>query len=113
MVEGFGRLEDGEGDAGANPRLRHPTCALLRRHRLACFLLHLRSLTSARLRHLCRLHVLTLSFFLVWVAEQDTAGREGSARVILAEASSHPRTPATKRASLDHGAGIPPELVLK
>jgi len=36
VVEGFGRLEDDEGNAGANPRLRRPPRALPRRH---CLLL--------------------------------------------------------------------------
>lgn len=50
-------------DARANLCLRHPTCSLPRRHRLA----------RAHLRHLCHIHVLTISFFRFWVAEQDTA----------------------------------------
>ena len=34
----------------------------------------------ALLRHLYRVHVLTLSFICLWVAEQDTAGNVGDAR---------------------------------
>ena len=48
-------------DTRANLRLRHPTYTLPRRHCLACFLLRLRRLTRDGLRHLCRVHVLTLS----------------------------------------------------
>ena len=67
-------------DARSNLRLRHPTYTLPRRHCLACFLLRLRRLTHAGLRHLCRVHILTLSFIRFWVAEQDTAGRAEGAR---------------------------------
>ena len=52
-------------DARANLRLRRPTCALPRRLCLVYFLLHLRRLTHTQLRHLRRVHALTLSFFLV------------------------------------------------
>lgn len=67
-------------DAGADPRLRRPRAPCFVTI-ASCFLLHLRSLTRAQLRHLCHAHVLTLSFICFWVAEQNTTGREGSARV--------------------------------
>lgn len=67
-------------DARANLRLRRPTCTLPRRLCLTCFLLHLRRLTSARLRHLCRAHLFFLSFVQFRVAEQDTVSVYESAR---------------------------------
>ena len=67
-------------DTRANPRLRRPMCALPHRHCLVCFLLDLHRLTRARLRHLCRVHVLAPLSSSFWVAEQDTAGTAESAR---------------------------------
>ena len=60
---GFDGLEHAEAIRAGH--LRRPERALLRRPCLVCFLLCLRRLTSARLRHLCRVHALTISFFLV------------------------------------------------
>ena len=99
VVEGFGRLEDDEGNAGANPLLHWLAHALLCRLCRVRLVVHHRRLTSARLRHLCRLHVLTLSFFLVWVAEQDTAGMPTRAR-----ASSYPSTNHLNRLSQPLGS---------
>lgn len=66
-------------DARSNLRLRHPTYTLPRRRCLACFLLRLRRLTRAGLRHLCRVHVLTLSFFLVLGGQAGYGREQGSA----------------------------------
>ena len=60
-------------DARANLRLCCPEGAPVRRHCLHCILLHLRRLMSTRLRPLCRVHPLALSFIRLWVAEQHTA----------------------------------------
>lgn len=76
-------------DAGADPRLRRPRAPCFVAI-ASCFLLHLRRLTRAQLRHLCHAHVLTLSFICFWVAEQDTTGRAESARAC----SQHPRVRA-------------------
>ena len=66
-------------DARANLRLRCPTYALPRRLCLACFLPHLRRLTHARLRHLCRIHVLTPSLFLI-LGSRAGYGRDSGER---------------------------------
>ena len=95
-------------NARTNLRLRRLADAPLHRHYLTCFLLQDRRLTSAGLRHPCRVHNLILSFIRLRVAEQDTTGRPGNARLILAGVSSYPCAPATRCARLDHGAGIPP-----
>ena len=64
----------------ANLRLRRPTYTLPRRLCLACLLLRHRRLTSAHLRHLCRIHLFFLSFVQFRVAEQDTVPVCESAR---------------------------------
>lgn len=66
-------------DARSNLRLRNPTYTLPRRHCLACFLLRLHRLTRAGLRHLCRVHVLAISFILA-LGSRAGYGREGGER---------------------------------
>lgn len=83
-------------DARANLRLRRPTCTLPRRLCLTCFLLHLRRLTSARLRHLCRAHLFFLSFVQFRVAEQDTARMLERARTSAGPLADHLHSPNHK-----------------
>ena len=45
--------------------------------------MHHRRLTRTQLRHHCRVHVFAFSFIRLRVAVWDTAGREGSARVVI------------------------------
>ena len=66
-------------DARANLRLRSLAAPPLRRPCLACFLLHLRRLTRAQLRHLCRVHVLALSFILA-LGSRAGYGRDSGER---------------------------------
>ena len=69
-------------DAGADPRLRRPPRALLRRLYRVRLTVHHRRLTRAQLRHRCRVHVFDFSFVRLRVAEQNTTGR-GSTRVVI------------------------------
>lgn len=55
--------------------------ALLRRLYRLRLTVHHRRLTRAQLRHRCRVHYFVLSFIRLRIAEQNTTGREGSARV--------------------------------
>ena len=86
-------------DARANLRLCRSARALPRRHCLDCFLLCLCLLTSARLHHLCRAHVLDFSFIRLWVAEQDTAGMLKRARTSAGPLADHLHRPPRSASS--------------